>query len=415
MTPQGLKEIFKLQNEMDVLLAKEHISKEERKRCDIIMSKIASLRDMGMSTDEAHRALAAEYGREVFSDFHADENQKAHEDLFRRYLRGEDIDSTVEQRTLPLMAGTQSIVYTQGQAGGFLVPTQFREAAVEGMAAVDPLLDANVVTLVQEPTFQLRPLSIPGWDLSTVRASKIGETVSYDQDVAPVLNTELLNKWTYRIGFDATLEWDEDAKAYGDPLRAMGRATGIALARGIGLDLVEGNGSTAPASIVHGATDSGYMTASDTALTIEDFSNVFFSVNRVYREAPKCAWLVNDAVAKLIRNAKDNNNRPLFPTEDDVVKIFGKPVYVCPNLPTINPSVGPGPGDQFAGSFCVFGDLSKYIVHTSSILLRRQLQVPGLIEYGKCRYLAMQMVDATVDDPTNGSVPPIVSARLFHS
>ena len=283
------------------------------------------------------------------------------------------------------------------------------------MAAINPLLDPSIVTVIQEPDFQLRPLSVPGFDLSGVAAVKVGETSTYTSSTVPNLNTELMNKWTYRLAFDASIEWDEDAKAYGDPYAALGRACGIGMARGIGLDLVEGNGSTAPAGILAGATDSGVMTASDTALTVDDFANVFFSVNKAYRESPKAAFLVNDAVMKLIRNAKDGSQRPLFPVENDIVKIFGKPVYVCPDLPILNPSVGPGPGDLYAGSFCVFGDLSHYYVHASSIMFRRQLQVPGLIEYGKCRYLALMMVDAVVNDPTDGALPPIVSAKLFHS
>lgn len=403
MTAEGLKEIFQLQREMDGLLAQEHVSKEQRKRCDVLMSKIASIRDMGMSTDQAHRALAAEFGKEIEQ---RDENAQAHEDLFRRYLRGEDIDS--ERRAAPFVAGTQTISYSAGQNGGFLVPQKFYEAAAEGMALTDPLLDENIVTVISEPDFQLRPITIPGWDLSHVAAVKVAETGTYTAVDALNVNGFLLNKYTYRAAFDASLEFDVDAKAYGDPYTALGRACGIAMARGIGQDLVNGNGTSAPQGVLTAATDSGVTTANSGKLVLGDFTNVFYSVNKVYRNSPKAAWVVSDGVMKMISNATDNNGRPLFPVEDGVVRILGKPVYVAPSLPAYNPSLG----TQAPGSFAVFGDLSHYYVHASNILFRRLLQVPGLIENGKVRYLALQMVDAVLNDPTDGALPPIVTSRL---
>lgn len=399
MTPQGLKEVFQLQREMDGLLAQPSISKENRKRADMLMSKIAGIRDMGMSTDEAHRALAVEYGREI----NATPEQRAHEDLFRRYLRGEDM----EQRDT-LIAGANSILYTPGNTGGFLVPQSFYEAAAEGMALTDPLLDENIVTLVQESDFSLRPTSFPGWDLSGVVAVKVGETSNYTSASTPTLSTHLTGSHTYRIAFDASIEWDEDEKAYGDPMAALGRACGIALARGTGRDLVIGDGTSAPQGIVTGAADSGVTTANAGKVVLGDFNDVFYSVNKVYRNSPKAAWLVSDSVAKMISNCVDDNHRPLFPVVDGITRICGKPVYTCPSLPAYNPSLG----TQAPGSFAVFGDLSHFFVHASSILMRRQLQVPGLIENGKVRYIALQRVDAVVHDPTNGAEPAIVTARL---
>ena len=116
MTPAALREAFSLQRELDGLLAQPHISKEQRKRADIVMSRIASLRDVGMSTDEAHRALAAEYGREISPS----PEQRAHEDLFKAFLRGVP-ESEIEREARALVTGTQSIIYSAGQNGGFLV------------------------------------------------------------------------------------------------------------------------------------------------------------------------------------------------------------------------------------------------------------------------------------------------------
>jgi len=81
--------------------------------------------------------------------------------------------------------------------------------------------------------------------------------------------------------------------------------------------------------------------------------------------------------------------------------LLGKPVYLCPSLPASG-----------TGSFCVFGDLSYYIVHTSSMMLRRSLQTPGFVENGLALFKGLMMADAVLFDPTGGSKPPVVAATL---
>ena len=83
--------------------------------------------------------------------------------------------------------------------------------------------------------------------------------------------------------------------------------SGVGFSRGIGADLVLGDGSTGPAGIVTGAADSGVTTANPGKLVLGDFTNVFYSVNKAYRESDKAAWLVNDAVAKMISNCVDDH------------------------------------------------------------------------------------------------------------
>jgi hypothetical protein len=44
--------------------------------------------------------------------------------------------------------------------------------------------------------------------------------------------------------------------------------------------------------------------------------------------------------------------------------------------------------------------------------MRRRINTPGYIEYGKALYTGLMMADAIVHDPTDGALPPIVTARL---
>src|SRR6202035_3163781 len=112
----------------------------------------------------------------------------------------------------------------------------------EGMALADPLLDASIVTLVQEKTYSLRPLILPGWDLSEAAAVQVGEITQENASNIPTLSQHLQNKFGYRVAFDMSTEFEEDAStSYGDPVAALMRANGIAIARGVGADLVNGD------------------------------------------------------------------------------------------------------------------------------------------------------------------------------
>jgi HK97 family phage major capsid protein len=411
----AVREIFSLQTEAENLLRASNVSHAEQKRADIIISRIASIRATGRSSDELNQTLAGEMARELGAPAPQFRSaQTAETRAYKRWLHGASTESVArEMRASTFVTSaenTPTIGYSAGDNLGFIVPMQYHADIIEGMKLTDPLLDDDVVTVVRESDYSLRPLQIPGWDLSSVAAVKVGEVTQESAATIPTLNQPLLNKFGFRVAFDMSQEFEEDAlTSYGsDPVAALSRAQGIAIARGVGADLVIGDATSAPQGIVTGATDSGIVTASTGSIVHDDLSNVFYSVNRVYRNSPKCGWLVSDAVEKQIRNAKDSNNRPLFPTSDGVLQIFGKPVHVCPSLPNYNASLG----TQKAGSFCVFGDLSHYVVHASAVLQRRFTQSPGLIEYGKVRFHSLILVDAVVNDPTSGASAPIVSARL---
>lgn len=354
-----------------------------RKEVDIILGEMAHIRSTGRTNAE-----------------------EAHFDVFKRYLRGENVEAELRSNN-DFLAGTESVSFSEGNVGGVLVPQQFQNAVSEGLAQVDPLLNPEVCSLIQEPDFRLRPLQLPGWDLSTIAAVQVDEGSQHNSDVVPGTTQKLLNKFTYRLSLGASLEWEDDQQAFDSALAAMGRAFGIGFARGIGFDLINGNGSSAPAGILSNLT-AKVTTLNNGKIVADDIHNVFFAVNRIYRASKKCAWLMNDAAYELVRKATDNQGRPLLSVKDDQEQLMGKPVYIAPSLPAYNPSLP----EQYPGSFCVFGDLSHFYVHATTMSLRRKLQVPGYIEYGKALYTGLLSVDAVLHDPTGGTLPPVIAAAL---
>jgi HK97 family phage major capsid protein len=406
LTPAALREIHELQTQASQILNQRTVSRADAKRADLLMAKIANIRQIGQSSDEVRQKLANEYGREMGKapiEFDsATPEQRMHEQIFRGFLSGKP-DGELEQelRATTLLAGTQTPIFSAGTAGGVLVPRAFAQKVAEGRAAIDPLFDENVVTLIQEPNFTLPPLTIPGWDLSTITAVKVAEAAQHNPDVVPAVNNDMLNRFTYRSTLAGSFEWEQDTKAYGDAQAALARAFGVAFGRGVSADLVTGDGTTGPQGVLTGAANSGVTTTAAGSLVPADFTNIYFSVNKIYREAPKAGWLMADATYKLVLNAKDAQGQPIFPLVNDELRILGKPVYVCPSMPSAAGSKG-----------IVFGDLGAYYVHSSSLYIRRRTQYPGLVEFGKVAWTGLQMVDAIVDDPTNGTLPPIVYATL---
>lgn len=323
---------------------------------------------------------------------------------FWRALEQRDVAALREIRTME--AGTQSITYSQGGPGGYLVPQDFEEDIIFGMAQVDPLLDKKVVNLTK--TKGARPLVVPGWDLSTIAASLVAEGAQQNDGSVPAVSGVQLGGYTFRASLSATLELEEDD--FEPVLNQMKEAYSVAFARGIGAYLITGNGSTAPEGVLTGAANSGVTLdptiTNDVSNTLNDqFQDVYFSVNRIYRASKKCAWVMSDDTYKWIRKLTDKSARPLIDIRKDKEEIMGKPVLISPSMTSYAASpLVPGK--------IVFGDLSHYKVRTSQVTITRNIQAPGYIEYGKALYTARMRADAKVADPTSGATPPIVYATI---
>lgn len=398
ITPAALREISQLQHQAEQILAQRSVSRTDQKRADLLLSKIGSIRQAGYSSNEQRQLLANEINREIglpTVQFNTETpEQRAHEQLFRRFLTG-DADSALEteQRSSTLLtAGQQTPIFTSGPEGGVLVPIKFAQQVAEARAAIDPLFNPDLVTLVQEDNFTLPPMSVPGWDLSSIAATKTGEAVQHNPDVIPNIDTRMTNKFTYRCTLSGTMEFEQDSNAYGSTEAALARAFGVAFGRGVSADLINGDGSTGPQGALFGAQNSGITTAAAGVIGLADINGIYFSVNAAYRNSPKCAWVMNDATWKLCCSAVDNSGRPLLPIDEDAMTLKGKPVYISPSMPS-------GAGSKAV----LFGDFANYFVHSSTLFIRRRTQYPGLVEYGITAWTGLQMVDAAVFDPTDGA------------
>lgn len=363
-------ELRKAIQEAEQLSMKPRLSSAEEQRVNVLLAKIKAFQNPAL--DEVKGGYSAET-REFFNG-----------------LR--------EERAVNMLAGVAGINYTEGTQGGSLVPIEFFDQVLHGMANFDPLLDEDVVTLdVTEKPFAGNPLQISGWDLSSIEAERVTEASQLVPIAVPNVAGDLLNGYSYRVPLSVTFELEQDG---GDRLIGqLQEAYTVGFARGIGVDLVLGTGSSEPQGVLTGAANSGVTTGASGKLQLTDFTQIYFSVDRAYRNSPKCAWLMDDVMYQLVRQATDNSGRPLLNVIGDEELLLGKPVRVSPSMPSGS-----------AAKSIVFGDLSHFVVHVSKLWVRRTIQTAIYVDAGKALWTALMRADAAVFDPTNGEKPPIVYA-----
>jgi HK97 family phage major capsid protein len=280
---------------------------------------------------------------------------------------------------------------------GFIVPQSFYKTLLTAVAQYTELMDAENVRLVE--TDDARVMKVPQIDLTSISSAIVGQGVDAPPVANPAISGLTLNRWAYRTNpIAATIEVEQDS--FESITQILIEAFGVGLARGIGSDLVNGNGTTAPQGILTGAANSGISSAVAGVWSSDDLNNIYFSCNRAYRVSSRCAWLMNETTYKHIRQLKDSQTRPLVDITQDGETLFGKKILFSPDMPTAS-------GTK---AIC-FGDFGQYLVRVArSAKVRRNFEAPGYAEQGAALYTAYLQVDAKINAP-NGAAP-IVYATL---
>jgi HK97 family phage major capsid protein len=368
---------------------KEKITPAEKRKFDALLARVSLLKS-GAISDEVRAkqadAAAKEFGITIerLSEEQRARNERREE--FRRFLK------IGETRTYSGMNTTT------GANGGFLVPADFQDELFKGIAQYDPLMDENNVRLLR--TDNARAITLPGIDLSTISSSIVVQNTQVAPVANPTVSKNVLAGYTYKTNpIAGTFELEQDS--FEGLSSILTQAFSVGLARGIGADLVNGNGTTAPQGLLTAAANSGVTTGAAGVISATDINDIYFSVNRAYRNSPKCAWVMSDTVYQMIRAAKDSNNRPLLNMHGDDEVLMGKRVLVSPSVPSVAGSQG-----------IIFGDLSQYVVRVvkNSTEITRSIETPGYAEKGIALYTAWTRVDANLIAP--GSVTPVVYATL---
>ena len=364
-----------LQNQIDSLLAKENLTASERKQCDLLMSKAKSLR----SQEERQARLAAamaETGQTL------NDEQRRNSDLeeFRNYVAYGQLP---ERRTYSPLT----------EDSGFIVPLSFYKTLMTAVAQYTELMDSTNVRLIE--TDDARVMRVPSIDLTSISSAIVGQGVDAPPVANPAISGLTLSRFSYRTNpIAASLEVEQDS--FESITQILTEAFGVGLARGIGSDLVNGNGTTAPQGVLTGAANSGVSSVVSGVWNADDLTNIYFSVNRAYRVSKRCAWLMRESTYEQIRKLKDSQTRPLLDVTEDGETLLGKRILFSPDMPA------PTSGNK---SIC-FGDFGQYVVRIArnGVKVRRNVEAPGYAEQGTALYTAFLQADAKIN-ALNGAAP----------
>ena len=408
---------------------------KDRAEAQVLQQRIATLRDTGISSDEA-RAMYAEgikdelkfpearYGKAFWGWFTGKDPEGKEVRAILAGPGGREMRDITTGTSGGPFGGQETITWTSGASGGYTVPIEAYDAVIEGLAQVDPLLDKDVCGFEVSPGPYLNPKMVAGYDLTQIAAARVAEsTQSADQGLEQPGNNPqgwptvsggvLRSNIIYRLLFRASMEAETDIPALAAKL---GRALGVAFGRALGRDAILGSGASGvpqglytaltPSVTIGTGTVQVGSTQTTGNITNTDIDAVFFKVNRIYRDSPKCSWLMPDSVYQKIRNATDNQGRPLLKMDDDKEVLMGKRVLVSPSLPLVG-------GSPVQNGALIFGDLDHFKVRISRPTLQRLKE--RFIDFYGVGYVGRVRMDSLLFDPSGGTQPPVVLATVNHS
>lgn len=294
-------------------------------------------------------------------------------------------------------SGTGAVANSAGSAGGYFVPQEFDADISLAQKQTDDLLNPDNVNIDSMPGLSGQPKTYSGWDLSSISSSRVNENTLQNPDSFPTASKLTLQAYMQRSTLGGSYEFDNDN--YFGSTALLARAFGVAFARGIGAEVA--------ANLVSGAVNSG-ITISDSVnsspFDFDNFAKFFYSLNRVYRNSPKCAFAMNEATIEKLRLAKDSMQRPLINAADGVETLFGKKILSCPSIPGTLIDSGIAPGKV------IVGDMSHLVVRLSQTEISLDFETRA--DKGEVLYTGRKRTDSAVFDPSGGTNSPIIYATI---
>ena len=311
---------------------------------------------------------------------------------------------------------------------GFFVPTAWRDEAVWAMRAHDVLFDPDAVTFIKSTTAAPLPIPVPS-DVASV-ASVVGESGSQTETDIAVPEHVVLGGFSYKTPrYVASIEAMQDLEQNLSVVNLFNKFSADRLARGIGRDLVVGDGVSKPLGLVtslvgNGAPvviaagsnpNDGGGAAGYNSLGSQDFANAIEKLDDAYANSPKVGWLMNKKTLGYLESLLDKMGRPLriVTYENGWPCVMGIRVRICPSMD----NVGTGAAPKYP---VVLGDLSFWatrIVMGELSGVKVYKEAPGLIENGLIGLRSYLQADGAVlyDDWANAAQSPFVLIENAHS
>jgi HK97 family phage major capsid protein len=410
----NLKDLNLLLGEYNTLTNKLRMTKQDEQRCAYLQTAIAAVKS-GVSLRDVDAQFHNERARanglpevNFATQSAAEKEARGYQEFVQRgEVRGMTEGSTAAQ------IGTYS-------SFGYFVPTDFFPQVFAAMKAADALFNDSAVTLIKSKNG--RPLPIPVAGDTEHTASVVSEAAT--RTTVDLSSTGHVTLGAYSYSSD---QFIVSAEAFDDVDGAIS-ITGLLkkffadkIARGIGKDLVNGNGSgktlgLIPSLIAVGApivtasgssaNDGSILTGSN-SIGSDDLQAALQTLDSAYLN-PNAAWLMNSKTLATLSGQKDKYGNIVRLVEyiDGVPTIFGIRVAICPSMDNIGASKVP----------VVLGDMSYWatrLVTDDSSGLRVYTEAPGLAENGNIGIGCFVRADGGLLYTDASSPSPFVLVRNF--
>ena len=329
-------------------------------------------------------------------------------------------------------AGTQSISYTQGTAGGYFVPAGFVQDVDKATAYFAPLLDGTVVRVMETASGQ--PLPYPKSNDTDQAWNVLGEAVQIQQNstgsgtrranyssqgvAAPSgaagdiqVSNVVFGAWKGSTGLiRVSLELLQDSAFSVEAF--LKEAFAVRMGRGYEWFLTQGTGSSQPVGLIPGiqassavpvvaagsSTNDGGSSTGANSIGYADIVSLIHSVDPSYRRGAK--FMMHDQTLAHLKTRLDKYGRPLWvPSvrEGEPDRLAGFEYVINQSMPQLAASA----------TTMIFGDFSKFIVRKV-----KDLQVLRLDErfadYGQVAYVAFSRIDSQLVDGSGKALNTLV-------
>ena len=271
---------------------------------------------------------------------------------------------------------------------GYFVPTGFMQTLFAAMKKHDALFDDDVATVIR--TSHGRVINVTTAGDTENAASVVGEAGSQTSVDIDATGHAPLAVYSYNTRrYVLSLEAIDDLEASFTAAQLFGRFSADALARGIGRDLVTGDGTNKPLGLVPAlialgvtpvtcsgaAGNTGGAETGANSIGTADFALAYQALDAAYLGSDKCRWLMNLNTLGKLMQIVDKYGRPIINFVTGAPTILGIPIAICPSMDNIGASAHP----------VVLGDCSFWATRlTVDDLtgLKIYKDAPGLVEQG---------------------------------
>jgi HK97 family phage major capsid protein len=239
---------------------------------------------------------------------------------------------------------------------GFFVPTDFYPSLYSAMAAHDVLFNENDCTVIKTENGRAMPVPLLG-DIENV-ASVVSEAgsrsiVSISDPGHATLGVYTYDSTRWAVSMEAVQDLDS-ALSISNLARSVFASR---LARGIGVNLLTGDGinkplgllnalsniGVTPVSAIGSAGNTGGSETATNSVGSADFASLVADVDSAYLDSPKVAFIMNRKTLGYVNALTDKMGHPvnIVTYVDGKPFILGYPVKISPSMPNIGASETP--------------------------------------------------------------------------